>query len=116
MYSFSTLIAKEFEMEEELDDCDIIDLPDDSSEYALDTTDDEEEDDDHVDKHKDLEIDGQCRMEQTVYDLQYKIQNRIISNLDIEVRMNKSQSEKGEWVHSRPLGSPPRLSAYANYY
>ena len=96
-------------MEEELDDCDIIDLPDDSSEYALDTTDDDEDDDDHVEKHKDLEIDGQCRMEQTVYDLQYKIQNRIISNLDIEVRMNKSQSERGRWVHSKPLlWDPPR--------
>ena len=87
-------------MEEELDDCDIIDLPDDSSEYALDTTDDEEDEEDHVDKHKDLEIDGQCRMEQTVYVLQYKIQNRIISNLDIEVSMNKSQSDRGRLLYA----------------
>ena len=68
-------------------DCDIVDLNDDSSEYTLDTTTDGEEDDinDHYDELKELDIDGKCRMEQTVYDLQYKLQSRTICNLDIEV-------------------------------
>ena len=70
-------------------DCDIVDLNDDSSEYTFDsTTDDDEEEEensDHEEKLKELDIDGKCRMEQTVYDLQYKLQSRTISNIDIEV-------------------------------
>ena len=76
-------------------DCDIVDLNDDSSEYTFDsTTDDDEEEDnsDHEDELKELEIDGKCRMEQTVYDLQYKLQSRTISNIDIEVYISKDKN------------------------
>ena len=75
-------------------DCDIVDLNDDSSEYTLDTTTDGEEDDinDHYDELKELDIDGKCRMEQTVYDLQYKLQSRTISNIDIEVYIFKDKN------------------------
>ena len=72
---------------DDLEDCDIVDLTDDSSEYTFESTtdDEEEENSDHEDKLKELNIDGKCRMEQTVYDLQYKLQSRTISNIDIEV-------------------------------
>ena len=45
-------------MDNQPEDCDIVDYNDDSSEYTLDTSVDEDDEEDGL---KELDIDGQCR-------------------------------------------------------
>ena len=65
---------------EEFDENDIVDLTDNDSEFTLDTS--EEEDEEHF---RELELNEKCRLEQAVYDLKFKQQNKSITNLDLEV-------------------------------
>ena len=65
---------------EEFDENDIIDLTDNDSEFTLDTS--EEEEEEHF---RELELNEKCRLEQAVYDLKFKQQNKSITNLDLEV-------------------------------
>ena len=64
---------------EEFDENDIVDLTDNGSEFTLDTSEEEEED------FRELELNEKCRLEQAVYDLKFKQQNKSITNLDLEV-------------------------------
>ena len=73
-------------------DCGIIDLKDDSSdEYTLESSeeeyDDEEEEEDEEDRLKSLDLDSSSRFQQLLFDLQYKMQNKTITNIDIEVTL-----------------------------
>ena len=73
-------------------DCGIIDLKDDSSdEYTLESSeeeyDDEEEEEDEDDRLKSLDLDSSSRFQQLLFDLQYKMQNKTITNIDIEVTL-----------------------------
>ena len=65
---------------EDFDENDIIDLTDNDSEFTLDTS--EEEEEEHF---RELELNEKCRLEQAVYDLKFKQQNKSITNLDLEV-------------------------------
>ena len=77
---------------DELDDNDIIDYHDDGeSDYTLDTDSGEEGEED---KLRELDIDGHCRLEQAVYDLQYKMQSKTISNQDVEVKRIEIQVDR----------------------
>ena len=77
---------------DELDDNDIVDYHDDGeSDYTLDTDSGEEGEED---KLRELDIDGHCRLEQAVYDLQYKMQSKTISNQDVEVKRIEIQVDR----------------------
>ena len=77
---------------DELDDNDIVDYHDDGeSDYTLDTDSEEEGEED---KLRELDIDGHCRLEQAVYDLQYKMQSKTISNQDVEVKRIEIQVDR----------------------
>ena len=65
---------------EELDENDIVDFTDDESEFTLNTSEEEE-----GNQFRELEMNEQCRLEQAVYDLKFKQQNTLITNLDVEV-------------------------------
>ena len=65
---------------EELDENDIVDFTDDESEFTLNTSEEEE-----GNQYRELEMNEQCRLEQAVYDLKFKQQNILITNLDVEV-------------------------------
>ena len=69
---------------EEFDENDIVDLTDNESEFTLDTS-EEEEEEDHF---RELELNEKCRLEQAVYDIKFKQQNKSITNLDLEVDKN----------------------------
>ena len=71
---------------EEFDENDIVDLTDNGSEFTLDTS---EEEEDHF---RELELNEKCRLEQAVYDLKFKQQNKSITNLDLEVDKNLFKS------------------------
>ena len=71
---------------EEFDENDIVDLTDNGSEFTLDTSEEEEED------FRELELNEKCRLEQAVYDLKFKQQNKSITNLDLEVGKNLFKS------------------------
>ena len=66
--------------EQQPEDCGIIDLRDDS-EYTWGSSEEESEED----ELKALDVDSSCRIQQTLFDLQYKQQNTSITNIDIEV-------------------------------
>ena len=68
--------------EPQQEDCGIIDLKDDS-EYTWESS--EEETSDEEDELRALDVDSSCRIQQTLFDLQYKRQNSTITNIDIEV-------------------------------
>ena len=71
---------------EEFDENDIVDLTDNGSEFTLDTSASEEEEEDE--NFRELELNEKCRLEQAVYDLKFKQQNKSITNLDLEVDKN----------------------------
>ena len=71
---------------EEFDENDIVDLTDNGSEFTLDTSASEEEEEDE--NFRELELNEKCRLEQAVYDLKFKQQNKSITNLDLEVDRN----------------------------
>ena len=53
---------------------------DDDSELNFNTSEEEE-----GNQYRELEMNEQCRLEQAVYDLKFKQQNILITNLDVEV-------------------------------
>ena len=66
----------------DFDENDIVDFTDDDSSYTFNTSEDEEDEE----RLRELDINGNCRLEQAVYDLQYKLQSKTITNLDVEVK------------------------------
>ena len=74
---------------EEFDENDIVDLSDNESEFTLDTSEEEEEEEEHF---RVLELNEKCKLEQAVYDLKFKQQNKSITNLDLEVDKNLFKS------------------------
>ena len=76
-------------MEDYFDENDIIDLTDNDSEFTLDTS--EEEEEEHF---RELELNEKCRLEQAVYDLKFKQQNKSITNLDLEVNTSSKVNLK----------------------
>ena len=80
-------------MEDYFDENDIIDLTDNDSEFTLDTS--EEEEEEHF---RELELNEKCRLEQAVYDLKFKQQNKSITNLDLEVDTSSKVNLK--WIHT----------------
>ena len=80
-------------MEDYFDENDIIDLTDNDSEFTLDTS--EEEEEEHF---RELELNEKCRLEQAVYDLKFKQQNKSITNLDLEVDTSSKLTLK--YIHT----------------
>ena len=78
---------------EDFDENEIIDLTDNDSEFTLDTS--EEEEEEHF---RELELNEKCRLEQAVYDLKFKQQNKSITNLDLEVDTSSKVNLK--WIHT----------------
>ena len=79
-------------MEDYFDENDIIDLTDNDSEFTLDTS--EEEEEEHF---RELELNEKCRLEQAVYDLKFKQQNKSITNLDLEVSRYANSLKSIKW-------------------
>ena len=80
--SIIVMASKEQQQQQEDPGQDIIDLKDDS-EYTWGSSEEEDSDDD--DELKALDVESSCRIQQTLFDLQYKSQNSTITNIDIEV-------------------------------
>ena len=84
---------------EEFDENDIVDLTDNDSEFTLDTS--EEEEEEHF---RELELNEKCRLEQAVYDLKFKQQNKSITNLDLEVDTSSRVNLCTYFIHTSCKG------------